>query len=101
MVLVTNAIQEAEGNQLCYLSLLSGVSSGESIIEFPEGICDKKENKRRKEEGVIGPKYFCFQLRKKMAIYRDVENNNIEVVVKHRAGCELRCLEKKCKEGNL
>ena len=74
----------------------SGINEGDAFVQFPESSCEDDENRERMKEGLIGPKYWCFQIRKEMTIYRDANNIPVEVTVNYKAGCELRCVEKNC-----
>ena len=65
-------------------------------LQFHESVCEEYENRQKKEKGVIGSKYWCYQLRKEITIFRDVSNLPVEVIVNHRSECELRCIEKNC-----
>ena len=68
-------------------------------MQFLESVCEEEVNRKKQEKGEIDSKYWCYQLHKQKTIYRDINNLPVEVVVKHKAGCELRCIEKDCKRG--
>ena len=69
------------------------------LVEFPEYVCDNRENDRRSDAGRIAPGYSCSQLKTKMTLYRDEYNQPIELEVKYRAGCEMRCYNQNCNPG--
>ena len=60
-------------------------------LEYPEAVCDTKENKRRLERGRIASMYKCTQLTSTTILYRDSKDEPIEEEeVSYNAGCELR-----------
>ena len=66
------------------------------ILEFPEYVCDIKENERREREGKIPQHHGCEQLTAKKMLFRDQEDEPIEIRISYRAGCELRCYSDNC-----
>ena len=68
----------------------------ESVVEFQEFVCRRKENKRRIVNEVIEAKYICYQMRQQISIYHDVYGAPVNVTVNRKNGCELRCINKNC-----
>ena len=68
------------------------VRQGKEVdLEYPEAVCDTKENKRRLERGRIASMYKCTQLTSTTILYRDAKDEPIqEEEVSYNAGCELR-----------
>ena len=71
----------------------------EILVEFPEYVCDNRENNRRSDAGRIPPGFSCSQLKTKMTLYRDQYEQPIEVEVNFKAGCEMRCFNDNCNPG--
>ena len=68
-------------------------------VEFPEFKCADKINHERADQGRVSKGYTCAQLTAKRWLYRNVNGEPIEpVYVKYNAGCELRCVNKGCKQ---
>ena len=67
------------------------------ISEF---ICDIEENERRSRGGRISPEYHCVELKAQRTIYpEEVYEDGVGgkgVVVRYRAGCDIRCVNKNC-----
>ena len=71
-------------------------------MEFPEYKCNNKDNKERKNGGLIAPGYTCEQLHSRRTLYRDEDDEPIRAQIRYKAGCELRCVDKDCnKRTNL
>ena len=68
------------------------------MVEFPEYVCDQKENKRRAIEGLLPHADICEQLGAKRTLFRDADDQPIRVEIEYRAGCELRCVSDECDE---
>ena len=60
-----------------------------------------RENEKRKDVGRIPTGYSCAQLKTRRTLYRDEYNQPIELEIKFRTGCELRCLNTYCDELNV
>ena len=59
-------------------------------MEFPESVCDIRENWIREQKGWISPMYACTQLKSTITLYRDASDRPIEENIHYDAGCELR-----------
>ena len=82
-------------------STLTGVmihKNGKLIpVEYMESVCIDNENRKRVEEGIIKPDYFCHQLKQEFTIQEDMHGDPVvDVTVNRRSGCELRCVNKHC-----
>ena len=66
------------------------------VIEFPEYVCKHKENERRKYHGVTPRGFTCAQLIAKKTLFRDQNEQPIQVQIRYKAGCELRCTADEC-----
>ena len=78
---------------LCRIVLTNNVihrRGREITLEYPEAVCDARENAIREKMGIIAPRYHCAQLASLVTLYRDAENNPIQEDIKYHAGCELR-----------
>ena len=71
----------------------------EILVEFPEYVCDNRENDRRSDAGRIPPGFSCAQLKTQMTLYRDQYEQPIELEVNYKAGCEMRCYNDNCNPG--
>ena len=65
-------------------------------VEFTESVCNPKINYQRSVEGKIPSGFQCVQIKSHKTLYRDAEEQPIEIPISYRAGCELRCTTKKC-----
>ena len=78
-------------------TVISGVTlthGGKMLdVEFQEAVCDGKVNKRRMKKGAFGGNYWCHQLRDEISITKDINGDPIDVKVKRKNGCELRCIK--------
>ena len=55
-----------------------------------------KDNNKSITEGRVLDGYRCEQLMAYRTLYRDAQNQPIQVKIKYRAGCELRCVNEYC-----
>ena len=83
----------------CNLALtrLNVHKEGHTIkVEFLESVCNDEENRRRSDEGWIQKGYTCKQLQSDEIIYKDVYDRDIEVNIRYKSACELRCINPNC-----
>ena len=69
----------------------------EARLEFQEFECMKRENKQRIIDDIIEAKYICYQMRQLTTIYHDIDGAPVNITINRKNGCELRCINKKCK----
>ena len=78
------------------IAKVMGESGKDVVVEFPEYVCEHKDDELRKAKGIIPQGHTCEQLTTKKILFRDQANQPIRVQIRYRGGCELRCVNDNC-----